>query len=82
MPTHLSLARPRPPRLALVLGGCGVRSIAAVGIADVLAHEGVAPDLVVGCSSGALVGATVALRISPEQARPVAAPREPSCRRS
>ena len=52
MPTHLSLARPRPPRLALVLGSGGVRSIAAVGIADVLAREGVAPDLV-GCSSGA-----------------------------
>jgi NTE family protein len=49
-----------------VLGSGGVRSIAAVGIAEVLAREGVRPDLVVGCSSGALFGATIALGMSPE----------------
>ena len=49
-----------PPRLALVLGSGGVRSIAAVGIAEVLAAEGLRPDLIVGCSSGALFGATIA----------------------
>jgi len=54
--------------LALVLGSGGVRSAAAVGIAEVLAREGVQPDLVVGCSSGALIGATIALRMSPEHA--------------
>jgi NTE family protein len=48
------------PRLALVLGSGGVRSIAAIGIAERLAHEGIVPDLVVGCSSGALFGATIA----------------------
>jgi NTE family protein len=48
------------PRLAFVLGSGGVRSIAAVGIADRLAREGIAPDLIVGCSSGALFGATIA----------------------
>jgi NTE family protein len=52
------------PRLAFVLGSGGVRSIAAVGIADVLAREGIRPDLVVGCSSGALFGATIALGMS------------------
>jgi NTE family protein len=68
-PTHPSRTRPnRPPRLALVLGSGGVRSVAAVGIAEVLAREGVQPDLVVGCSSGALFGATIALRMSPEHA--------------
>jgi NTE family protein len=51
---------PTRPRLALVLGSGGVRSIAAVGIAKVLAREGIYPDMVVGCSSGALFGATVA----------------------
>ena len=40
------------PRLALVLGSGGVRSIAAVGVAEVLADEGLWPDLIVGCSSG------------------------------
>ncbi|MBX3607136.1 MAG: patatin-like phospholipase family protein [Piscinibacter sp.] len=56
------------PRLALVLGSGGVRSIAAVGITEVLAREGVRPDLVVGCSSGALFGATIAARLTPEEA--------------
>ena len=68
-PSHPTRTRPnRPPRLALVLGSGGVRSVAAVGIAEVLAREGVRPDLVVGCSSGALLGATIALRMSPEHA--------------
>jgi NTE family protein len=48
------------PRLALVLGSGGVRSIAALGIVDVLTDADLEPDLVVGCSSGALFGACVA----------------------
>ncbi len=57
-----------PPRLALVLGSGGVRSIAALGIAEVLAREGVRPDLIVGCSSGALFGATIALGMPAREA--------------
>jgi NTE family protein len=51
-----------PPRrgLAFVLGSGGVRSIAAMGIAERLAREGIRPDLIVGCSSGALFGAQIA----------------------
>jgi NTE family protein len=45
--------------LALVLGSGGVRSIAALGLADVLFQEGLMPDLIVGCSAGALFGALV-----------------------
>ena len=56
------------PRLAFVLGSGGVRSIAAVGIADRLASEGIRPDLIVGCSSGALFGATLAMGMSSQQA--------------
>ena len=56
------------PRLALVLGSGGVRSAAALGITDVLAREGVRPDLVVGCSSGALYGAAIAMSMSHAQA--------------
>ncbi len=63
---------PRPaatsPRLALVLGSGGVRSIAAVGIAHVLARAGIRPDLIVGCSSGALFGATIAMGMTSEEA--------------
>lgn len=56
------------PRIALVLGSGGVRSVAAVAIADVLAREGLRPDLVVGCSSGALFGATIAAQMPAEEA--------------
>jgi NTE family protein len=56
------------PRMALVLGSGGVRSIAALGIAEVLAADGIRPDLVVGCSSGALIGATLALGLSSREA--------------
>jgi len=56
------------PRLALVLGSGGVRSIAAVGVAEVLSAAGLRPDLIVGCSSGALFGATIALGMTSRQA--------------
>jgi NTE family protein len=52
------------PRLALVLGSGGVRSAAALGITEVLAREGVSFDLIVGCSSGALYGAAIAIGMS------------------
>jgi NTE family protein len=55
---------PAPRRLALVLGSGGVRSVAALGIADVLASEGLRPDLLVGCSSGAIFAATLAMGLS------------------
>ena len=48
------------PRFALVLGSGGVRSIAALGLADVLQREALVPDLIVGCSAGALFGALIA----------------------
>ncbi len=59
---------PRKPRLALVLGSGGVRSIAADGIVERLAAEGIRPDLVVGCSSGALFGATIAMGMPADKA--------------
>ena len=70
MPTRTTMVSypSRRPRLAFVLGSGGVRSIAAVGIAEVLEREGVRPDLVVGCSSGALFCATIALGMTPAQA--------------
>jgi len=76
-PTHSSWpTRTRPnraPRLALVLGSGGERSVAALGVADALAREGAQPDLVVGCGAGALFGAIIALRMPAEQALQTAA---------
>ncbi|MFT3717502.1 patatin-like phospholipase family protein [Pseudorhodoferax sp.] len=57
-----------PPRIALVLGSGGVRSVAAIGVVDRLAREGIRPDLVVGCSSGALFGATIAAGMNADDA--------------
>lgn len=54
-------------RLALVLGSGGVRSVAALGIVDVLARHGIRPDLIVGCSSGALFGAVAASAMPPAE---------------
>jgi NTE family protein len=46
-----------PPRIALVLGSGGPRGYAHIGVLRVLEEAGVVPDLVVGSSVGALIGA-------------------------
>lgn len=46
-----------PPRVALVLSGGAVRAFAHVGVLRVLEREGLRPDLIVGTSAGAMVGA-------------------------
>lgn len=61
------------PKLALVLGSGGVRSAAAAGILSVLHEQGLQPDLVVGCSSGAVFGAAIALGLSPQDVLQLAA---------
>ncbi len=53
-------SKSQPLNFALVLGSGGVRSIAALGMVEVLAREGLMPDLIVGCSAGAMFGALVA----------------------
>ena len=46
-----------PPRVALVLSGGAVRAFAHLGVLRVLEREGLRPDLIVGSSAGAMVGA-------------------------
>ncbi len=60
------------PELALVLGSGGVRSIAALGVTEVLWREGIAPDLIVGCSAGALFGALISTGHSASKAVEIA----------
>lgn len=55
-------------RFAIVLGSGGVRSIAALGMVEVLIREGLRPDLVVGCSAGAMFGALIATGHDAEEA--------------
>jgi NTE family protein len=60
--THeqLPVKKPASPKFALVLGSGGVRSIVALGLFEVLQKEGLQPDLIVGCSAGAMFGALIA----------------------
>lgn len=50
----------KPVKVALVLGGGGSKGLAHVGVIHELEQVGIHPDLIVGCSSGALIGALYA----------------------
>ncbi|MCU0920014.1 MAG: patatin-like phospholipase family protein [Burkholderiaceae bacterium] len=54
-PQALPLAK--PPRVAWVFGSGGPRGFVHVGVVKALAELGLAPDVIVGASVGALVGA-------------------------
>ena len=57
-PPHFEArAQTVPPRVALVLSGGALRAFAHVGVLRVLEREGLKPDLIVGSSAGAMVGA-------------------------
>lgn len=46
----------RQPTVALVLGAGGAKGLAHIGVIQVLNQHGITPDLVVGSSSGSLIG--------------------------
>lgn len=49
----------RRPKLGLVLGSGGLRGLAHVGVLSVLEENGIAVDLVAGCSIGSLIGVLI-----------------------
>ena len=51
---------PRPPKVALALGGGAARGFAHVGVIKALEAQGIVADIVVGTSAGSLVGALYA----------------------
>lgn len=63
---------PRPPRLALALGGGAARGFAHVGVIEVLEQAGIRPDVVVGTSAGSVVGALYASGMNPRALREAA----------
>jgi NTE family protein len=60
-------AQARPGPVALVLGGGGCRGYGHIGVLRVLEKQGFKPDLVVGSSVGALVGAFYAAGMSADE---------------
>lgn len=55
-----AVVAPKPPKVALVLGGGGAKGFAHVGVLKVLEKNGIKPDLIVGTSFGSLVGSLYA----------------------
>lgn len=60
MPGLLERVRRRPAPIAFVLGGGGNLGAVQVGMLRALVEHGIAPDLIVGCSVGALNGVAFA----------------------
>ena len=58
--TLLAAQECRPPRTALVLSGGGAKGLAHIGVLAALDSLGIRPDLIVGTSMGAAVGALYA----------------------
>jgi NTE family protein len=50
----------KPVKIALVLGGGGSKGVAHLGAIKELEAAGLRPDLIIGCSAGAIVGALYA----------------------
>jgi NTE family protein len=57
----------RRPRIALVLGSGGIRTVCHIGLFKALRREGIPIDLVVGSSGGSLFGAAFALGTEPDR---------------
>ena len=59
-PTVVTPVAPKSVRIGLALGGGAARGFAHIGVIKVLEAQGLAPDIVVGTSAGAVVGALYA----------------------
>jgi NTE family protein len=66
------------PRIAVALGSGGPRGLAHVGVLKALEDNGIVPDLIVGTSSGALVGALYASGLSVEEMAAMAMDLQPT----
>src|SRR5512147_2846088 len=64
-PVPISVVTPKPPlKIALALGGGAARGFAHIGVIKALEAQGIVPDIVVGTSAGAVVGALYASGLS------------------
>ncbi len=60
------------PALGVVLSGGGARGLAHVGVLRALEEAGIAPDVLVGCSMGSVIGGLYACGYSPAEMESVA----------
>lgn len=60
------------PKIGVVIGSGGVKSIGGIELFNQLQKHEIPIDLIVGCSGGALIGAMVAMGFSIEKARMIA----------
>jgi len=74
----LTTADRQRPTVALVLGGGGLRGFAHLGVLRALEEAGIQPDIVVGSSAGAVVGAAYASGLSVAQIEAIAGDLKPS----
>lgn len=63
-PREAAVTYARKPAVALVLGGGGPRGFAHIGVLKALESAGIEPDIVVGASVGAIIGALYADGVS------------------
>jgi len=59
-PTVVTPVAPKSVKIGLALGGGAARGFAHIGVIKVLEAQGLAPDIIVGTSAGAVVGALYA----------------------
>lgn len=59
-PTVTVKPTPKPVKIGLALGGGAARGFAHIGVIKVLEAQGIMPDMIVGTSAGAVVGALYA----------------------
>ena len=57
---HMITSTPNQPKVALALGGGSARGWSHIGVIQELDRIGIRPDIVCGCSIGAIVGAAYA----------------------
>ena len=60
VPTVAAPVAPKPLKIGLALGGGAARGFAHIGVIKVLEAQGLTPDIIVGTSAGAVVGALYA----------------------
>ena len=59
------------PKVALVLGSGGAKGFAHVGVLEALEKAGIIPDVIVGCSMGAIIGGCYALGITTKRMKEI-----------